>query len=215
MIKISKTLEKIIENDHDAYVACQRGILNLSAYARTIKNEVEKLTKKSVNLKSIVVGLSRIQKEIKKTDPQESAFKVINLSIQTDLEELTYEKTTENIKLFREVYTTLTSEGHKYLTATQGLNEITIIGETLNMSGFKTAFNKIKPLFNKNGLAGITVKFPANLINVPNAIFHLIKKLAIKKINIIEVVSTFSELTFIIDQADTETAVTQLTKELN
>lgn len=215
MIKISAILKTILEEDEEALIAYQRNILNLSAYARQIKNQVSALAKKPVNVKSIIVGLSRLKLDrplvIKKPKP----IRLANISIHPDIEELAYEKTKDNIKLFRDVYKNLSTKKQDYLTATQGVNEITIIGGINEIASFKKAFNRSTLLFHKKNLVSITVKLPKTAIITPNTIFLITKKLAIKKINLVEIVSTFSELTFIIDKKDTQLAVEQLSKGLN
>ncbi|MDP2586682.1 MAG: hypothetical protein Q8P32_02830, partial [Candidatus Komeilibacteria bacterium] len=55
-----------------------------------------------------------------------------------------------------------------------------------------------------------TVKFPEEFINLPNMLFAIEKRLAVKKINIIELVSTYTELTFVIDKKDVLPAIAQL-----
>ena len=215
MLKISHIIKEIAKEDDDAITSLTRGLLNLSAYARLIKKEVEKMAKKPANLKSIVVGLSRLKKELGKNSQPPREINILNLSIHNNLEELTYEKTEDNIKIFREIYQSLFSQGHNYLTATQGINEITIIGESQTIKAFKIAFKKIQPLFYQSNLVGLTIKMPEQAISSPNAIFLLTKKLAVKKINIIEIVSTYSELTFIINKTDAAEAINQFSKGLN
>jgi len=211
MLRISEKLKEILESDQEAYIACQRGLLNLSAYAREIKKDLERQVKKTVNLKSVIVALSRLKRRLGKIPSlgkiSEQHFQ---LSLHSNLAELTYEKTAANLAVLKEVYQQLASNQQTYLTATQGLGEITIIGETQALAILQNHLKASRPLFKKNDLAGITVKFPASLIDTPNLIFFLLKKLAIKKINIIELISTFTEITFIVERKDALEAIKQL-----
>lgn len=204
-----------MEEDEEALLAYQRGVLNLSAYGRQIKDQVSTLAKKPINIKSIIVGLSRLKLKISQPAKASKPIAIVNLSIHAEIEELTYEKTKDNIKLFRDVYKNLSTKKQNYLTATQGINEITIIGGTSEINSFTRALNKSTLLSHKKGLVSITVKLPKNAITTPNTIYLITKKLAIKKINLIEIVSTLSELTFIIDKKDAQLAVEQLSKGLN
>ena len=210
MIKISDIIKEILENDEEAYFACQRGILNFSAYAREIKTDLENRAKKSVNLKSVIVGLSRLGKDLKTPTGSLLSETDLSISLHSNLAEATFEKTKKNQKILNEIYQKI-AEGHEnYLAATQGLNEITIIGSQRAVVQLKQNYKNIKPLFYQENLAGITVKFPEEFINLPNILFALEKKLAVKKINIIELVSTYTELTFIIDKKDVLPAIAQL-----
>jgi aspartokinase len=173
------------------------------------------LAKKPINVKSIIVGLSRLKLKISQPVKVIKPIAIVNLSIHAEIEELTYEKTKDNIKLFRDVYKNLSTKKQNYLTATQGINEITIIGGNPEISSFTKILNRSTLLSHKKGLVSITVKLPKAAISTPNTIYLITKKLAIKKINLIEIVSTFSELTFIIDKKDAQLAVEQLSKGLN
>jgi hypothetical protein len=55
MIKITDIVRQQVEEDIEATNALARGILNLSEYARTIKEKVTDLSKKDVSHQSIVV----------------------------------------------------------------------------------------------------------------------------------------------------------------
>ncbi|MDP2586190.1 MAG: hypothetical protein Q8P32_00235, partial [Candidatus Komeilibacteria bacterium] len=200
MLKISDIIKEILENDEEAYFACQRGILNFSAYAREIKTDLEHRAKKSVNLKSVIVGLSRLGKDLKAPPSSLLAETDLSLSLHSSLAEVTYEKTNQNQKILNEVYQTAAQGHENYLVATQGLSEITIIGSQKAVAELKQNHKNAKPIFYKENLAGITVKFPEEFINLPNMLFAIEKRLAVKKINIIELVSTYTELTFVIDK---------------
>lgn len=214
MIKISEQLQKLLENDDDAYFSFQRGVLNLSAYARLIKKDLELATKKNVNLQSIIVGLSRLKSALKPAKKRQSLTGWnLNISLHSHLAELTYEKTATNLAILREIYQLLHSGRETYLVATQGLGEITIIGDQDALSVLQKHFKNSKPIYAKENLTGVTIKFPKEFINIPNALFALYKRLAVKQINIIEIISTFSEITFIVEKKDALLAISQLERQ--
>jgi len=211
MLKISAKLQELLEADEEAYLACQRGILNLSAYARIIKKDLEQATKKSINLKSIIVGLSRLKRGLKPLKIENNLAKWnLNISLHSNLAELTYEKTAGNLKILRDYYKHINLGRETYLAATQGLNEITIIGDQDALAALRKNFQSSRLVYAKENLTGITVKFPKEFINMPNMLYALYKRLAIKKINIIEIISTFTEITFIVEKKDALAAIGQL-----
>jgi hypothetical protein len=53
-------------------------------------------------------------------------------------------------------------------------------------------------------LAGLTIRFPAKYLHVPNTTFALLRPLALNRINLVEVVSTYTELTLIVAERDLE-----------
>lgn len=213
MLKIPDILKEIIENDEEAYLAFQRNILNFSAYAREIKNTLENRAKKPVKLKSIIVALSRLKKGLAVINPLPNLSEAkLNISLHSNLSELTYEKTTDNLAGFKDFYNSMAGNHVSYLAATLGLSEITIIGDAETMNNLKNKFTAGQPMFVKENLAGVTVRFAKKFIDTPNLLYALTKKLAIKKINIIEIISTFTEITFIVEKQDALIAIAQLEK---
>ena len=60
---VKKAVLDILENDYVAIQSMNRGLMNLSKYARNIQKTVSINTKKEVGVQSIVVALSRLEKE--------------------------------------------------------------------------------------------------------------------------------------------------------
>ena len=214
MINISQAIREIIDTDEEVLIALERDILNISSYARQIKDQVEDLAKKPVKTKSIIVALSRYKNKLSASKSFQEPIQILNLSIHSNLEGLTYERTEKNVKKVRDFFQKLPKSQSAYSTFTQGISEITTIGDEITISSLKKAFKNAKPLYQKDNLTGITVKFPKVLINTPNVLFRLSKRLAVKINNIIEIVSTFTEITFIVDKDDSEIAVKQLSKNI-
>ncbi|MBD3238635.1 MAG: hypothetical protein GF332_03290 [Candidatus Moranbacteria bacterium] len=214
MIKISQAIEQIFNEDEQAYAALQRGVLNLSAYARKIKKQVEELTFKEVDEKTIVVSLSRYNKQIKKQESKQDRIEILNISIHSNLMELTYEKTQTNVDKIKRILNSFSGKQKGYLTYTQGISEITIVAEARIIILIKKQFKARRAVFEKKGLTAITLRFPEKYIHIPNLLYRLSQRLAYKKINIIELISTFSEVTYIVEKQDTEIAVSQLSKEI-
>jgi aspartokinase len=210
MISISQALQEILDKDYEVVVALRRNILNFSSYAREIKKDVEKLCMKEINTRSLIVALSRYQKKLKGILKNNSPIEIINLSVHTNLEELVYENTRENKKKIWQSYEKLSLDNKSYLVFTNGISEITIIGDQSLVSKFEKKLN-IKPFFYKKDLIGITVKFTKENINIPNILFRLSRRLAVKNINIIEYISTFTEITFIVERKNADLAIRQLT----
>ena len=89
-----------------------------------------------------------------------------------------------------------------FFTATHGVNELSIIvPEELSALVLKI-FDKQKPKLFINKLASLTVHYGEKVLNTPNVTFAIIRPLALKRINIIEIVSTYTELTFIVAEKD-------------
>jgi len=213
MINISQAVADILHHDDVASAAAQNGWLNLSSYARSIKPQVEDMLLKDVQEASIVTALSRIMTEVPTTSLI-PADMIKSLAVHTNLVGITYERSAQTSARIRDVYHQISSDNKTFLTVTQGINEITIIAEAIVAQVFRDSLADTYKVYDKDNLVGITVKFAPNNLEVPNLIFALTRRFAYKNINIIEVVSTATELTYIIEKKDMARSLEQLQKDI-
>lgn len=208
MLKVSETVKDLVLKSELALSALQDGYLNLSAYASKIKPTVEKITKKSVTNGSIVIALSRLGVEVKKQAAANQALvpKIIldNIVVKSDLVEFAFEKTAANIKLVEMLYKEKAINVENLFMISQGIGEIILITTREYMKILEKSFKQAKPKIVIDKLVAISVTFNKKLLETPNVIFALVRALALKKINIIEIVSTRSELAFVVRQVDLE-----------
>lgn len=212
MINIIDVVKEIISEDDVATEALSTGIINFSNYARSIHKEVEKRTYKNVNIQSIVVALSRIGKNTKNTEKHN--LKITSLSVHSDLEDITFDKTQDNLNNLKNLYLGIPVNYNGYFSSSVGVNEVTIIGDSEVMKKVLEIYNNSRPISHFRQLTGITVKFSTNYLSVPNVLFKIFAKIAAKSINVIEVVSTLTEITFIVNKPDTDLSISQLSKLL-
>lgn len=214
MIQISRVVRNIVEQDEIVQQAMSRKIINYSAYARLIRKDVEKETKKVVSDKSITVALSRVAKNYKEANKTE-IVRATNLSVHSDLAMVSYEKTRENLKRIRAIYEKIPGNLQTYLAITCGISEITVIAEVAVIEQVRELLGNSEVQYEAGNLSGITVKFPIEYVSGrPCVIFEFFRKIVIKNINLYEIISTTTELTFIVGEKDTGLAVTQLTSFL-
>ncbi len=213
MIKISEIVEELLKQDDVAYAAAEQGWLNLSSYARTIQGAVQDELLKKVQIGSIITALSRVVNELPKQQRTRKS-PIQSLVVHSALEGMTYERSEEISEQIRKIYHSTRTDNKTYLTVTQGLNEITVIAESTVAQKFRTTLKRAKKIYDKKNLIGITVKFDQGYLEIPNLIFALTRRLSYKNINIIEIVSTATELTYILEKKDLALALGQLQKEV-
>lgn len=210
MIKVSDIVLELLMEDNLAREAYLLGILNLSAYAEHIQEEVEERTLKPIRKGTIIVALSRIDKKLLQQDPLQPKVVINNICVKSALCEITYEKTTSNLNKLAHLNTAWIGK-REFFALTEGLAEITIIcPKEASVTIMKHFGSTPKVEFEK--LVAVTVRFSADYLNVPNTIFTLMASLAAQRINIIEVVSTFTEISFIVRQEELEKSIAALNK---
>lgn len=213
MIKISNIVQNIMEDDDLVTSLASKGLLNSMAYARSILPQVESKAMKPIQLGSVTAAVTRYLSHLKPIDlPSEKDIQQI--SVQTSLEGVTYERSEEISRKIQSIYNEVKVGNKTYITITQGINETTIIAESSIIDIFRQGLKKYPTIYDISDIIGITVKFGLKYMSIPNLFYLLIRKLALKNINIIEIVSTATELTFIINKSNLQIALDQLQKGL-
>lgn len=209
MITVTQAVSEILQTDELALESLRAGLLNLSAYAERIQERIEKTTFKEVRKGTIVVALSRVAKTVLKTPPLIPSIRLTNLSVKSSLAALTFEKTPD-IERKVSVLHPFTLPTQDMFSVTEGPTEVTLIFNQRLEEQLKKHF-RIKPKAIYTDIVGITAQLPPDLAHTPNVYYALLAALAAKRISIIAVVSTFMEISFIVEKKDMEVAMNVLT----
>lgn len=209
MIKISDVVRDILYSSEVALSAFNDGYLNLSGYAKQIRKEVEARAKKPVRPGSIVTALSRMKKSAGRAVPSTSLLPDVaieDLSVKSGLAEIAFDRTASNLARLRELYRDSSINAGDFFMVTQGTGEITIIALENALPHISRIMRPARSKAAIKNLVGLTARFDPDYLAVPNVIFTFVRRFALKRINITEIVSTYTELTFIIDQKDLQGA---------
>lgn len=209
MIKISEAVLELLKHDEIAAEAFSQDLLNLSAYADKICKQVEKLTLKSVKKSTIVVSLSRISKnQIGKSIPLKSEVKINHLSVKSPVKSLSYKKTADVQRRIATLNPFFVNPADLFATI-DGAREIVIICTSNAIDLIKNHIGQ-NPKEEIDDLVAITVEFPAIYNTTPNVLYTLFSALATRRINVVNMISTFSETSFIVDKNDMESVISIL-----
>ncbi|KKQ02211.1 MAG: hypothetical protein US11_C0001G0170 [Candidatus Roizmanbacteria bacterium GW2011_GWA2_36_23] len=215
MITIPEVVEQIVvrspflmENIHD-------GIINLSALARKIKPEIEKKLYKKVEEGAILMALRRLAKN---TEPNLAFKKIIqsnyDLIVRSNLIEIVMPNVDFSIEMHKDLITLSESQEKFFMTITEGVFETTIIASN-------ELYEEIKKILSRDiihemtNLASITIRMPKENVQVPGLYYYFLKALAWEEINVIEVVSTYTEITIIMENKEIDRAFSVLKSSLN
>ena len=200
MITILEVVESIVRKSLFLEEALSLGIINISALARSIKRDVEKELMKKVQEGAVVMALNRFQKKIKKkVEIQKKIFRnTPDLMVRSNLIEITYSNS-ELLVHKQKILLDQLSGRQYFITFTQGIHETTIIASKELEKKILKVFEEENVISRIDNLSSITVLLPEGTALVPGAYNYILKSLAWEGINIIEVVSTFNELTIILE----------------
>lgn len=202
MIKISDVVRDLTQSSEIALTALSEGYLNLSAYAKLIQPEVERRTRKPVSMGSIVVALSRFAGSLKREEPLLPDVVLESLSVKSGLVEITFDKTKENRDRLQDLIQDKNFVAADFFTLTHGVGELSIVVPDALRDSVLAIYKRERPKLILGNLASLTVRFDEKYLEIPNTIYALLRHLALKRIDVVEIVSTFTELTFLLKQED-------------
>ena len=201
MISINKALEKIINDSPFLEDWLYNEYINLTSLSSYIKPKIELTTKKEVTIWAIKMALSRFVKEKQKTIKYEK-FTIKDFFIKKNINIIYIEKYYEDFNINQNINSLWKLKSDDYLSIIQWWKNISIIYN----DNIKEQIEKIIPEsfieMKLNDLALVWVYLDKSAINEIGVLYTLTKKINFSNINIIEIVSSFKEVHFVIKSDD-------------
>src|SRR3989338_301442 len=210
MVTIARTVEKIVERKPFLQEALVRGVINVAALAEEILPEVETEMKEKVKFGAVMMAIRRLGEKLNKSFIKTAKFDLSSdISVKSDLYEITLRKLPSIQAKISKLYDKINSE-NDFLTVTQGINEITLITNRRNKPKIRSLFDSKEIKSEVEDIASVTINIPVEAIQTIGLFYIATRALNWENINIIEIVSTFTELTFIIKEEDAPIAFATL-----
>jgi len=207
MVNISHIVEKIVSEKPFLQEALARGIVNNSALAEELIPEIERELKKKVKFSAVNMAIRRLSEKLDKSFIVNVRFdQDTDISTRSDLVEIPVFKTEDVQEHVKKLYDIVNFKKGDFLTVTQGLHEVMIITN-------KRYERRVLEIFPKKSIKQVISDVSSITINIPDesletvGLFYLVTRaLTWENINIIDIVSTLNEMTFIIREEDTAKA---------
>ncbi|MFH1773986.1 MAG: ACT domain-containing protein [Methanobacteriota archaeon] len=186
-------------------------VINNRALARAIYRDVRRECGE-VKLQSVVTAVRRFP-VAKAGSERNKILKILSKSevnLRYDIGVATIMLDSEVPKKLDELRREIGEETYMLI---QGIQTLTIVAEERLLSFFEKVFNrKIAEI--KRGLASIVVMSPKEIIRTPGVIAHLASILALEKINVVEMMSSHTETSFIVEERDALRAIEVIRNEI-
>lgn len=206
MSTLASYVREILDESEVALSALLDGVLNLSAFAKKIQPEVARRARRDVSVGTIVVALCRYEPDVRKRGTLCPKVKIETISTRTGLTEITFAKTQATKARLKALHERPELLDADVLTITSGVREISLIVPATLTGAVRNVFRGDTPTLILEDLASLTLRFPSKYLHVPNTTYALLRPLALNRINLVEVVSTFTELTLVVASRDLERA---------
>jgi len=200
MITVSEEIEKIVLGSHLLEEGLSQGIINLSALSRKIKPQIDSALMKNVSESAILMALKRftLRAKSKEKEPINVLKNKVDITVRSNLSEFTFLKSDSILERKKELLEEIKEIKESFITFTQGVFEMTIIISADLTKTVENIFKEEKTILTINNLSAITIKLSPEIIYTPGVYYSILKQLAWKNINVVEVVSTYTEFTIIL-----------------
>lgn len=216
MITINELLEQIILRTPFLEEGLSQGIINLSALSRKIRPQIEKELLKPVSESAILMALKRLLPDIiTKSETMDINLKAGDITVRSGLTEFTYLKSATLIENKMQLLDEIKSSGDFFVTITQGIHETTMIVNSSLEKRLEEIFRGETLVKKIDDLAAITIRLAGEMVYLPGVHYNILKQLAWHNINIIEVVSTYTEFNIILQKKEVDTSFSILLKYLS
>ena len=212
MISIKDALGEIIQSYPFIEEGLSKGIVNYSAFAREIKPQIEKRLYKDVKEGAIVMALKRISEKLSKKRSKESNINLTDLTVRSNLSEYTFLNSETLPKKISELFSQILNEKDILCALSEGVRETTFIVSSGLTNKIEKIFDQEKLVAKFYNLSSITIRLPKEVVYIPGVYYQILKRLAWENINVIEVLSTYTELTVIVENKDVDQAFSTLKK---
>jgi len=204
------TMEVVSEYPYiESYLS--RKLVNYRSLAREIKPQVALKMGREVNLQSIVSALRRmpLNQESRK-EPIEEILSRSEINLRYDLGLVTVPLARDTPGKVQKVHHRIGGEGYLLL---QGMESLTIAAKDSHLDFLEEIFQG-SLLRKEEGLAGVVVKSPEEIAETPGVIARVASLLSVESINIVEMMSSYSETFFLVEEGQALACIEAIRREM-
>lgn len=201
MDRLSKVIERLINQSPFIQEAISEGLINISSLARKMNPDIERITGKQVSDSAIIMAIKRmppgtnqrIERKIKNFMAE-----LGDLIVRSNLVTYTFKNYDGISQDQAKFLSKIQDVNDNFYTVSRGITETTIITNEQFKSQITEIFNNPSLVSEMSGLSSITMKLPEVNTEISGVYYYLLKKLAWEGINLSEVISTTNEFTIVV-----------------
>lgn len=201
MITVPQAVEKVVKRSRYLSEALSKNLINISSLARYIEPEIVDMLLKPVSKASLIMAIKRLSvnkpiqqkyKQLLKTSP--------DMTVRSNLV-LFYITNSESLSAKLADVSLMNKDGN-FFNMTQGSSETSCIFSIAIEKKVNSILEGEKKLSEFRKLSAITLKLPKEAVTTPGIYYFFLKSLAWEEINLIEIISSYHEMTLIFEDKD-------------
>ena len=192
-----------------------RGLINQSSLARSLIPEIEKERGGKIKPAAVIMAVKRYVRTAQKKQYTAQINKVVagcTLNLKSGIADIAIEKTEKLYILLNELSKKINTKKGEVLSVVQGISETAIIIDEKYVDELLKKLDKNSILKVERDLVELHIMAPPEFWTVSGIIYVVTKVLALHGINIIDIVTTLTELSILVKKEDTGKAFEVLNK---
>ena len=202
MVTISHVVQKLVNDKVFIQEPMSRGIVSYGSLAKQLKPEVEKELGKEVKTHAVVMALHRYADTLQQGHKKILFNYSSEIIMKTDMCDISVLRSPTLLNKLKKLYNIVNFETGDILNVIHGRYEVSIVTNERYKKKLLEFLKGEKILNVEDNLVSLTLTFTKDFLYTPGVLFNIIRNISWDNINIFEIVSTFTELTFIIHKKD-------------
>jgi aspartokinase len=202
MVTVSNVVQKLVDDRVFIQESMYRDIISYALLAKQLKPEVQNLLDRQVKKHAIEMALRRYSEKIRQNHNNISFDYSSDIIMKTQICDISVQKTSSLVTLIKKMYDIVDFTKGDILNIIQGNFEVSIITNKRNKKRFLDLLKNEKIHNIEEDLISLSMTFSKDFLYTPGVVFNIIRNIAWNNINIFEIVSTNTELTFILNKND-------------
>ncbi|MFI3330372.1 MAG: aspartate kinase [Rikenellaceae bacterium] len=205
MLTIPNAVEEAIKKKPFLEGALVEGLINLSALARLLKDDIEKQVGKPVNDSAVIMALNRLVPRLELMSAMKFKKVIENIGdiiVRSNLADYAFVNSPFLYEKQAQLLDRVRTMKDVFCTFSQGIHETTLVVSSILEPLVEEIFAEEKKIAQTSELSSITVKLPADNTICPGVYYYIFKELAWDNINVLEVISTTNEFTVVVSDQD-------------
>jgi hypothetical protein len=187
-------------------------VVNYSALARQLRPGIERTVMRRVSDGAVMMALRRLAPNLPRARRlrAQTALPPGELTVRSNLVEFTFHHSSTIREKQRRLLARLGRSGEGFFTYTQGVSEAMLIVGAAHERAVREVFGGEHLIAEVRNLSAIVIRLPAATVTTPGVYYAILKQLAWYNINVVDVVSTYTEFTIVLEDARVDVAFAAL-----
>ncbi len=206
MVTVSHLTKKFVDEMPFLHEALGKHLINYGAVAQMLKPRIDRELDKDVKLHAIIMALRRYGEDIVRKHESAKIMKVFEkgseLSMKSGLCDITVSKSRTLFEKLKKIYEIIDYEKGDVLNVVHGNLAVTIITNEKHEEKILDMLGKEKIIHIEDDLVQVSLRFPEEFLYTPGVLYQMTREFLWHNVNLIEIVSSLTELNFMIKRKD-------------